>query len=201
MNGIPDDTILIEQALEGDERAYAALVKRHQGMVARVIMRVTNRPDQVEDIAQEVFISAFQNLDRFKRRSGLGTWLYRIAVNKSIEALRREKAQRSLYERAMNEPSFFPDSVIFSERHSGEKLVLERERQAMLFDALERLPMESRTILTLRYIEELSTTEISRVLEIPEGTVRSRLYYSRIELARILGPFMDALPARAEKGE
>ncbi len=202
MEKIPDDSVLIEKALCGDEDALSSLVRRYQNVVARLIERITHRPEWVEDLTQQVFLSAFQNLPGFQRRSGFMTWVYRIAVNASLEALRKEDARRRLFERVEHEREFLPDSLIIQDQNSGERMVLDREIQMEVREALERLPGEARAVLTLRYLEEFSTPEISEILKIPEGTVRSRLYYARLELARIMEPFVDsAIPARYKERE
>jgi RNA polymerase sigma-70 factor (ECF subfamily) len=197
-----DDSVLIEQALGGEERAYAELVRRHQAVVARVVQRITRRPDWVPDLVQEVFIAAFQELPRFRRQSSFLTWLYRIAMNKSLEALRKEDAMGRLARRAALDAELFPSSLIMHDQMSGERMALSREVQMEVRDALERLPAEARAILTLRYLEEFSTPEIARILELPEGTVRSRLFYARRELMKIMGPFMaSGTRARAKERE
>ena len=130
------------------------------------------------------------------------TWLYRIAVNKSLEAIRKEDARKRMHERAAREPEFLPDSLIVQNQKNGERMVLDRELQMEVHQGLDRLAPEMRAILTLRYLEELSTPEIARVLEIPEGTVRSRLHYSRLEMAKFLTPFMESMrPARSKERE
>jgi RNA polymerase sigma-70 factor (ECF subfamily) len=202
MKNFSDDSVLIKRALSGDQAACASLVRQHQDMVARLIQRITRRPEWVEDITQQVFISAFQKLSRFRRRASLSTWLYRIAVNASLEALRKENAQKRLFERMDQDRESLPDSLIIRERVSGEQLVFNREMQVEVRDALRRLPEEQRAILTLRYLEEFSTPEIAEILELPEGTVRSRLHYARVELAEILKPFMaSGVSARQKEKE
>jgi len=196
-----DDKELVKAAISGDEDACAELVRRHQDMVFRLAARITRRPELVEDVAQEVFIKAFKGLARFRRQSSFSTWLYRITVNKSIECMRRESARDSAMERASQDRAAFPDSVILCDSMSGERMVLRREVQAKVRDALGALSPEARALLALRYMEELSTPEIAEVLELPEGTVRSRLYYTRLELAKVLAPVLE-LPgatAREEK--
>lgn len=199
---LADDSILIDEALSGTEEAYAGLVRRHQRMVAGLIGRITRRPELVEDLTQQVFISAFQNLSRFRRKAGFTTWLYRIAVNASLEALRKEDARKRLHETIEREGDHLPDSLIIKDRISGEQVVLDRELQRRVHSALEELPAEMKTILTLRYIEEFSTPEIAKILKLPEGTVRSRLYYARLELAGIIEPFAaKAAPLRRKENE
>ncbi|HUT53511.1 MAG TPA: sigma-70 family RNA polymerase sigma factor [bacterium] len=200
MEKLADDSILIEQALAGEESAYADLVRRYQGVVARVVQRITRRPDWVPDLVQEVFIAAFRDLPRFRRESSLLTWLYRIAVNAALEALRREDARQRMHLRAALDAELFPSSLIAHDQMSGERMALSRELQMEVRDALERLPAEARAILTLRYFEEFSTPEIAEILELPEGTVRSRLFYARQELMKIMEPFMG-LRTRARARE
>jgi RNA polymerase sigma-70 factor (ECF subfamily) len=202
MEKIPEDSVLIERALSGDEEALSSLVRRYQNVVARLIQRITHRPEWVEDLTQQVFLSAFQNLPRFRRRAGFMTWLYRIAVNASLEALRKEDARKRLFERVSQEQEFLPDSMIIQDQNTGERMVLDREIQIAIREALDKLPAEARAVLTLRYLEEFSTPEISEILKVPAGTVRSRLYYARLELARIMEPFVDsAIPARSKERE
>ncbi len=184
-----DDSVLIEEALAGSEEAFAHLVVRYQSMVARLIERITRRPEWVEDLTQQVYISAFQGLSRFRRKAGFMTWLYRIAVNAGLEALRKEDARKRLFERVERERASLPDSLIIKDRVCGEQIVLDRELQVRVREALERLGAEARTILSLRYLEEFSTPEIAKILDVPEGTVRSRLYYARLELAGLMEPF------------
>jgi RNA polymerase sigma-70 factor, ECF subfamily len=183
-----EDAVLIKSALAGEEDGYTGLVERHQATVARVVTRITRRPEWAADLTQEIFLKAFRNLGRFQRQSEFRTWLYRIAVNESLEALRREKAERRYIE-----PGDWsgPDSLIIPDPDSGERLVLDRELQAEVRQALDRLGPDQRALLTLRYLEELSTPEIARVLDLPEGTVRSRLFYARRDLAALLRPYLD----------
>jgi len=194
-----EDQILIERALAGDQQAYEGLVFKHQKLAARVALRITRRRELVEDVVQEVFIKAFENLGRFRRRSGFVTWLYRIAVNESLSALRREKTRMKLFEKGEPDLANLPDSLLCYDRESGERMVLDREAQAAVREALDRLAPEMRAVLTLRYEEELSTPEIAEVLDVPEGTVRSRLYYARLELAELLAPYMEAKTAVKEQ--
>jgi len=187
MSSIPEDRVLIRRALKGDESAYADLVRRYQDRVSRLALRITRRPDLVPDLCQEVFIAAFTNLARFKRRSGFMTWLHRITVNASLAALRREEASSRMLTRAQ-EAGELPDTIIVRDQDSGERMLLNRELQLEIHEALDRLSAEDRAILTLRYLEEFSTPELAEILDLPPGTVRSKLYYARLKLAEILDP-------------
>jgi RNA polymerase sigma-70 factor (ECF subfamily) len=119
------------------------------------------------------------------------TWLYRIAVNQSLDALRKEKSRRRVMDEFGRDAEVLPDTLLVRLSGTGESLALGREAQARVREALAAMEPESRTLLTLRHLEELSTPEIAEALDWPEGTVRSRLYYARIQLADILRPFID----------
>ncbi|MFO8058919.1 MAG: sigma-70 family RNA polymerase sigma factor [bacterium] len=198
---ISDDTDLVRRALSGDESAFAELVRLYQDVVARTVYRITRRTDWVEDLTQEVFLKAFEGLRRFRRRSGFSTWLYRIAVNTSLDALRKAGTDRKVCETVFSDRSGLNWPLISGENRDGEKIVLDREMQSQVKTAIAELPPETRTILVLRYLEELSVSEVAAVMQIPEGTARSRLYYARLELARLLKPYLQAAPARTEDKE
>lgn len=200
MKEVSPDSVLIDEALSGSEDAYAQLVERYQTMVASLAERTTHRPEWVEDLTQEAFLSAFQNLSKFRKNSRFTTWLYRITVNTCFEALRKENAQKRRVDQISLDNHNLPDSLIVGSAPNGERIVLDRELQVRVRDSLNRLTPNSKVILTLRYLEELSTGEVAEVLEIAVGTVRSRLYYARLELAEVLGPFMEMeAPAKAKK--
>jgi len=193
-----EDSDLVRRALSGDEDAYTELVRRHQSMVAGVVLKMTRRPEWVEDLSQEAFLKAFSGLSRFKKKSGFSTWLYRITVNVSLDEIRKRDSRRRLISQATDEPSM-PDSIIGRTGADGERLVLTRETQKKVRDSLERLSPEYRAVLVLRYLEELSTPEIAETLELPEGTVRSRLYYARIELSGILSKVEEQADPRKRR--
>lgn len=197
--GLTDNRDLIRDAAGGDEEAFAALVRRHQDDVARLVLRVTRRPDLVEDVAQEVFLKVYRNLSGFKRKAGFRTWLYRVAVNASLDALRSDKSCRRI-EAPGDGPSSLPDHVLVGSALHG-RVSLDLDLQLDLERALAELRPADRAILALRYFEELSTPEIARVLDIPEGTARSRLHYARAELARQMKPYRARARARGAETE
>ncbi len=151
----------------------------------------------VEDLTQEVFIKAFNGLAKFKRKAGFMTWLYRIAVNTSIEAIRKEESGKKLKEKIKFE---IPDSIIIRNDKDGERMVLDRELQIEVHSALDKLTAENKAVLTLRYLEDFSTPEIAKIMNMPEGTVRSKLYYARLKLADLLRPVIDpVMPVKTKK--
>jgi RNA polymerase sigma-70 factor (ECF subfamily) len=177
-----NETELLELARKGDSQAFGALVERYQRRVVGVAQAIVHNQDDAVELAQETFVRAYENLAKFESRSSFSTWLYRIAANLSIDFRRREGRHTVLRgEDAENEiqrlPSPLGDS--FQETARGQ---LNRR----LNDALKELTQEHRAVILLREVEGLSYDEISDVLQVPRGTVMSRLHYARGRLREIL---------------
>jgi RNA polymerase sigma-70 factor (ECF subfamily) len=171
------ETGLIRLAQDGDRNAFGELVRRHYPGVVNVVTRMCGDPDLAEDTAQETFLRAWVNLASIRPEASLRKWLYRIAVNAALDVLRRKRAA-SIETAQLQE---LPD------RAAGpEAAVMEKERAVLLRQALGSLPDASRSVLILREYGELSYQEISQVLNIPVGTVMSRLNYARSRLREIL---------------
>jgi RNA polymerase sigma-70 factor (ECF subfamily) len=178
----PNETELLRRAQKGDPQAFGALVERYQRRVVGVAFAVVHNQDDALELAQETFVRAFENISKFESRSSLSTWLYRIAANLAIDFRRRESRHTILRgEDAENEiqrlPSMRGDSFVEASR---------RELNQRLRDALKELTPEHRAVILLREVEGLSYDEISEVLQVPRGTVMSRLHYARGHLRGIL---------------
>jgi len=198
---IHDDSELVRRALKREESAFEDLVRLYEELVARTVYRITRREDWVEDLAQEVFLKAFEGLGRFRRSSGFSTWLYRITVNTSLDALRKWGNERKGRENMLFNKDAIAWPLISGEGRDGEKIVLDREKQSRIREAIDAMEPATRAILVLRYMEELSISQVASVLEIPEGTARSRLYYARIELSRRLRPYLMSASHRTNTKE
>jgi RNA polymerase sigma-70 factor (ECF subfamily) len=178
----PNETELLRRAQKGDPQAFGALVERYQRRVVGVAFAVVHNQDDALELAQETFVRAFENLSKFESRSSFSTWLYRIAANLAIDFRRREGRYTVLRgEDAENEiqrlPSTRGDSFVEASRS---------ELNQRLRDALKELTPEHRAVILLREVEGLSYDEISEVLQVPRGTVMSRLHYARGHLRGIL---------------
>jgi RNA polymerase sigma-70 factor (ECF subfamily) len=168
---------LIEQARNGDRNAYGELVSRHYQGVVRVVMRMCADPGLAEDAAQEAFTRAWLNLPSFEPRACLRNWLYRIAINAALDVLRRK----------VDEPLNDEQEQLVSDRTQDPETVLIEKEQAMHVQrALQSLPEAARAALVLREYGGLNYQEIAGVLEVPVGTVMSRLNYARNRLREIL---------------
>lgn len=168
---------LIEKAQHGDRNAYGELVRRYYSGVVHVVYRLCGDSNLAEDMAQEAFIRAWINLPSFHPQSSLRNWLYRIAVNAALDVLRR-KPEENLEEETVH---MIPDPA-----KSPETALIEKERVAMLQQAMRSLPEAARSVLVLREYGGLSYQEIASTLDVPIGTVMSRLNYARNRLRELL---------------
>ena len=171
-----DDAQLIHDTLTGNAAAFGELVCRYQDRLYNAVVHVVGSADEARDVVQDAFVQAFVKLETFQHKSAFYTWLYRIAFNVSISRRRRQRPVVSIdYTRQTSghEPA---DMTAPAER-------LERqERAGQVQEALSRLSEEHRAILVLREIEGCSYEAISEVLQLPVGTVRSRLHRARLQM-------------------
>jgi RNA polymerase sigma-70 factor (ECF subfamily) len=174
---VDDENVLIEQAQHGDRNAFGELVSRYYPGVVRVVYRLCGERGLAEDMAQEAFMRGWLALPSFHPQSSLRNWLYRIAVNATLDVLRR-KSEDTLEEEAVQ---MYPDQAA-----GPEATLIEKERVAMLQQAMRALPDAARSVLVLREYGGLSYQEIASVLDVPIGTVMSRLNYARNRLRELL---------------
>ena len=177
---------LVTQAQNGDRNAFSELVRIHAQGVLNVVYRMCGDTLIAEDAAQETFIRAWQNLSSYRPQTSLRNWLYRIAFNAGMDMLRKNR--RIL-------PDDIEDMQLTDGGPGPESLVSQQERTAMVQRAILSLPDASRAVLVLREYEGLSYQEISSTLDIPVGTVMSRLNYARNLLKAKLEPQLSKLEA------
>lgn len=177
---------LIEMLKEGDESAFKIIVERWQGMVYNTALGMVQNEGDAEDIAQEVFIQVFESIDGFKGESKFSTWIYRIAVTKSLDALRKRKRKKrfafvhSLYGDNNEVRYEIPEFV-----HPG--ITAERREAAgYLFRAVERLPENQKTAFVLNKMEMLSYREIGEIMQLRPGAVDSLLQRAKKNLRSYL---------------
>lgn len=182
----PPDEELVRRAREGDREAFRRIVERFERQVAATVVGMMGPSDEIDDICQEVFINFYTSLGAFRGEAGVGTYLTRIAVNLSLNAIRRRK--RRLFR--------------FLSRDAGDDTLPEppvdmqadydrREQDALLHRAILSLDPKHRSVLVLRMIDGYSTEQTAEILEIPVGTVLSRLSRAHDKLRARLGPYLD----------
>ena len=182
-----EDRALIEAVLAGDAAAYRGLVERYEQRVYAVVYGMVRNKEDARDLAQDAFIKAYKNLHRFRLESSFYTWLYRIAMNVCIDFHRRRKIRRT---EAFDEGIGARGSdgmidPIHRKLDPGKDLERKQLREKIAA-AMEELPEEQKQIIVLREIDGMSYKEIAEVLDIPEGTVMSRLFYARKKLQAAL---------------
>jgi RNA polymerase sigma-70 factor (ECF subfamily) len=162
-----DERQLIHRCVEGDQQAFAELVRRHRPAIVSLSYRLSGSVAEAEDIAQDSFIRAWQALPRFRGDAAFRTWMYRIATNTALQYLRRRRPQVDIEELPL----------AASDDPEGSAVVAEQRN--LVQHTILRLPAESRLVLVLREYHDLSYKEIAATLQVPLGTVMSRLHYAR----------------------
>ncbi len=182
---------LVKRARRGDLKAYDELVCRYQERIYATIYHMTANHEDANDLAQEAFIKAFHALKSFKGGSSFYTWVYRIAVNKTINFLkqRKHKPQMSLDDLDFN-AEHDPDLVALISEKTPRREVSLTELQEKLNAALQRLSEPHRLVVTLHDVQGLSHEEIAKIMDCNIGTVRSRLFYARQQLQAYLSDYL-----------
>jgi len=182
---------LVNRAQRGDMAAYDDLVRRYQERIYATIYHMTSNHEDANDLAQEAFIKAFQALKSFKGGSSFYTWIYRIAVNKTINFLkqRKNRAQISLNDLDFN-AEHDPDLVALISDKTPRRDAGLAELQEKLNAALQKLSDYHRLVVTLHDVQGLSHEEIAKVMDCNIGTVRSRLFYARQQLQAYLSDYL-----------
>jgi RNA polymerase sigma-70 factor (ECF subfamily) len=183
-NSLDADQQLVERCLSGEEAAWEDLVKVHTRRVYSICYRFTGSDSEAQDLTQEVFLRVFRSLKSFRSGEGsFAVWLARLSRNLLIDHYRRTKLER-VTDSIEEQLPMLEEKTSMSSRTDG--LVAGREASEMLQGALQKLSPELRETVILRDLEELEYKEIAQVLNVPEGTVKSRLNRGRAELARVL---------------
>ncbi len=185
----PKPPLDTEAVLRGDRAAFEELVRQESPRLFRVIVRIIKDEDEARSVMQETFLQAYQRLHSFRRESKLTTWLYAIGINLARASLRKTRRYDLLEEADIErlQPSF--DKGMYAQKYEAwnPHLHAERsERQRIVREAIDRLSPDYRLVVILRDIEQLSTSEAARILEISEGALRVRLHRARQALRALL---------------
>jgi RNA polymerase sigma-70 factor (ECF subfamily) len=175
---VSDDAQLIAETLKGQTAAFGKLVQKYQDRLYNTIVHVAGNAEDARDIVQEAFVQAFVKLDSFKGISAFYTWIYRIALNLAAGLRRKQRPMASLEH---NREQFGMDPPDNHNNCPLDKLQ-QQERAGQVRRALAQLSKEHRTVLVLREIEDCSYETIAEMLEVPVGTVRSRIHRARMQL-------------------
>jgi len=192
-----DDLTLVKRVRSGDQRAFGILIERYRKRVYALARGMVRNKEEAMDIAQESFAKVYKNLNYFKGESSFETWLFRIARNLCIDLLRRRVAGGRTEQVEFDETA----EAELEDAHLGllstrlgtdpQRTVLGKELAGKLEEALQQLPEKHREVLLLRELEGMAYEDLARVLNIPKGTVMSRLFHARASMQKILREYLD----------
>jgi RNA polymerase sigma-70 factor (ECF subfamily) len=189
-NTAQSDINLVKRVQKGDKKAFDPLVIKYQQRIANLVSRFIRDPDEVLDVTQEAFIKAYRALPNFRGDSQFYTWLYRVAINTAknhLATLSRRPPQGDIEAEIAEQMDM---GTRLKEQETPERLAEEADLKAVILDAVDQLPEELKTALTLREIDGLSYDEIAEAMDCPIGTVRSRIFRAREAVDKAIKPLM-----------
>ena len=188
-----DDFSLVKAFQAGDQHAFESLVRRYQHQVANLVYVTMGSRDDVDDIAQEVFIRVYKSLPRFKFDASFFSWVYRITMNLCIDEIRKRKIRKVLSLDFLTEDALEKSRKNKDHSMPSDSMLLDERRQ-IVQSALQRLKPEHRDILVLREYKDLGYSEIAKALDISLEAVKSRIFRARSELKILLSEYFEVQP-------
>jgi RNA polymerase sigma-70 factor (ECF subfamily) len=181
-----DDHRLIAECLKGEPAAFGELVRRYQDRLFNTVYRLVDSAEDAQDVVQETFLHAYQSLESFKGDAQFFTWLYRIAVNAAISQKRKRRVVLSIDAARDASGGSGHEPLDVSEFSQPGRALEQAEEERRIQEALNRLSPEHRTVLILKDMEGQKYEAIADILQVPIGTIRSRLHRARLELRAVL---------------
>ena len=188
-----DDLTLVNRCKEGDQQAFRLLVKRYERKVFQIAYGMLKDREEAMDVSQEAFIKVHRYLADFKGESGFYTWLYRITRNLAVDKIRSRRGETVAIdetvaqdEAELGQPGFLSTQL----GTNPQKSTLRRELAEKMSAALQQIPEKHREILLLREVEGMSYEDLAQTLEIPKGTVMSRLFHARAKMQKLLQEYL-----------
>lgn len=187
------DAEVVAQVLAGDRDAFQLLMERHTRSIYSVVHRITGDPQDTEEIIQDVFLRAYEGLDGFERRSSFATWLYRIAVNRTLDFVHAKKKMTDTCQIVEEpDPEAHGQAVQLRSGSPGpDRLLLSTEIESKIADAMKRLTPVEHMAFTLRHMEGRSIEEISCVLDLRAGAAKNSIFRAVQKLRRQLAPLVS----------
>lgn len=177
-----EDKEVIERVLGGDNDAFGLLVEKYQTKVYNLALRMSGSEDDAFDLSQEAFLRAWRNLGSFQFESSFSTWLFRLSSNICLDYLRAKKRRAAVSLTVVSDEDEETQLDLPDAGPTPEEAALAAEDRRILMQAINSLPADQRQIITLRAINDLSYSQIAEILQIQEGTVKSRLSRARTAL-------------------
>jgi RNA polymerase sigma-70 factor (ECF subfamily) len=181
-----EDDVLVKRAKGGDEQAYKQLVEKYQRALYFHVLKMIKDKEQVNDLVQEAFVKAFDNLNTYSTNYAFSTWLYRIATNHTIDYLRKKKLKTLSIDEPVKTSDGEMQMQLEDESAGTDRDIIRKQRQDMVQDAIEDLPPKYRKVIQMRHMEEKSYQEIADVLDLPLGTVKAHIFRARELLYKAL---------------
>ena len=190
MSNRETDQQLVERARKGDTRAFDLLVKKYQHKIIGLIGRYVHDHAEVQDVAQEAFIKAYRALGKFRAESAFYTWMYRIAINTAKNHLVSKGRRPPGSDMDIVDAEVVDHSGRLADIETPEAAMARDELQSAVFEAIEALPDDLRTAITLRELDGLSYEDIANTMDCPVGTVRSRIFRAREAVDQHIRPLV-----------
>jgi RNA polymerase sigma-70 factor (ECF subfamily) len=188
------DLELVRRVQRGEREAFDVLVLKYQYKVVKLVARYVSEPSDAHDIAQETFLKAYRAIRKFRGDSAFYTWIYRIAINTAknyLVAQSRRPLHTDIEQQPIDQLDEGPSHLTLKENATPENLLLRDEIEETVFRAIDDLPEDLRTAITLRELEGLSYEEIAQAMNCPVGTVRSRIFRAREAINNKLEPLLN----------
>ncbi|MDN4621011.1 RNA polymerase sigma factor SigW [Paenibacillus sp. PK4536] len=182
------ETRLVKLALKGDQRAFAEIVELYKDKIFHLGYRMLSNRHEAEDVVQETFLRVYKNLDRYDQKQKFSTWIYRIGTNLCIDRLRKRKPSYSLDAELNDQDGTDGYALLPGDERTPESEYLLSETQQLIHQAIDSLPDKYKTVMVLRYLQELSLQEISEVMDMPVTTIKTRVHRGREFLRKKLEP-------------
>lgn len=173
-----EDDKFVRRAIEGDQDAFKELMNKYQKPLYFHVLKMVRNHEQVEDLVQEAFMKAFNNLNSYNTNYAFSTWLYRITTNHTIDYLRKKKLNTT----SINEPVKTRDGemeIQISDGAETDRNIIRKERKQIIHNAINDLPKKYRRVIEMRHLQELSYQEIADQLDLPLGTVKAHIFRAR----------------------
>lgn len=185
-----NDQQLVERVQQGDKRAFDLLVIKYQHKIFSIISRFVKDNAEVHDVAQEAFIKAYRAIGNFRGESAFYTWIYRIAINTAKNHLVSRGRRPPSTDVEVEDAEFYAGGDSLKDLASPENQLMRDQLEQVVYKAIDELPEDLRTAVTLREMEGMSYEEIAEVMACPVGTVRSRIFRARESIDKHLAPLL-----------
>jgi RNA polymerase sigma factor (sigma-70 family) len=180
-----NDLVLVEQARNGNEKAFASLLNRYRDSIYFMLLKMVNNASDAEDLTIEAFGKAFRSLETYTPNFAFSTWLFKIATNNCIDFIRKKQASPSIIDQASDEMDSYTVNIQ-SDMPDPEEALINRQKFAQLREVVSQLKPRYKNLIELRYYKEYSYEEISKELDLPIGTIKAQLFRAKTLLYNIL---------------